>query len=145
MEFKRFLLKEQNNYFGKKIGNVLTGIHELLMGGKEVGARQLIDYSTDIVTQIRKILHTSWPRSNRKYLLLLQKCGVAIMKSIDEKGDLRDTLNSVRAEIEKVLEKLGVPINNLASPEEPSDVEGEELDLQKEVPPQAPQNPIMGQ
>ena len=117
MKFKNFLFKEQDEYFGGKISDVLTGIHELLQGGKQIGERQLIDYSTDIVTQIRKILHTSWSRSSRKYLLVLQKCGVSIMKAIDEKGELREVLNSVSVEVEKILKKLGVTVNNLGSPQ----------------------------
>jgi len=116
MKFKEFLLVEQREYLSEKIGDVLTGVQELLTGGKQIGTRQLVKYSEFIVNQIRKILHSSWPRSEYKYLKKLQKVGVAIMKSIEEQDDLRGTLESSKAEMEKVLEKMGTPINKLAAP-----------------------------
>lgn len=116
MEFKKFLMTEQHDYLSQKVGDVLTGVHELIQGGKQVGARQLVRHSEGIVNQIRKILHTSWPRTEFKFLRKLQKCGVALAKTIEEKGDLRETLNSVRREIEGLSQKLGEPINTLGSP-----------------------------
>jgi hypothetical protein len=117
MRFKKFLLTEQRNYFSHRVGDVLTSVHELIRGGKQIGARQLVRHSQVVVNQIRKILHTSWPKSEYKYLVKLQKCGVALAKCIDEKGDLRETLNGVRHEIERLVEKIGNPINTLAAPE----------------------------
>lgn len=116
MEFKKFLLTEQRDYLSQKVGDVLTAVHELIQGGKQVGARQLVRHSEGIVNQIRKILHSSWPRTEYKFLRKLQKCGVGLAKCIDEKGDLTDTLNSVRHELEQLSQKLGEPINTLGSP-----------------------------
>lgn len=113
MEFKSHLLTEQKKYFADKVGDILTSVLELLEAGKQLGLRQLLIFSQDLVGQIRKVLHTSWTRSELKYLKVLQKCGVAIMKTIDEKGDIKETLNGCRAEIENVLKKLKVPLNDL--------------------------------
>jgi len=113
MEFKNFLLNEQREYLAHKVGDVLTSVHELIQGGKQVGARQLVRHSESIANQIRRILHSSWPKTETKHLKVLQKCGVALMKTIDEKGDLNDTLNSVRGEIEQLTQKIGQPINTL--------------------------------
>lgn len=118
MQFKEYLLLEQKGYLADKIGDVLTGVHELLTGGKQIGARQLLRHAEGLVNQIRKILHSSWPRSEYKYLRILQKCGVGLAKCIEEKGDLRETLNGVREEIEHLTEKIGMPINQLGSPEQ---------------------------
>lgn len=115
MHFKRFILNEQHEYLGHKVGDLLTSVHELVQGGKQVGARQLVKHTEGLVNQIRKILHTSWPRTEYKFLRRLQKCGVALMKCIDEKGDLTETLNSVRAELEDLSHKIGAPINKLGS------------------------------
>lgn len=115
MEFKQFLLTEQKNYLAERIGDLLTGIHELVAGGKQIGTRQLIRHSDNLVNEIRKILHTTWPRSEHKHLKVLQKCGVAIAKCVDERGDLKGVLNSSRNELEKLSQKLGVPVNNLGS------------------------------
>ena len=45
----------------------------------------MVKNAEDIANQIRKILHASWPRSEHKYLKVLQKCGVALMKAIEDK------------------------------------------------------------
>jgi hypothetical protein len=145
MGFKSFLLTEDRNYLAEKIGDILTGVHELVTGGKQIGARQLVRHSEGLVTQIRKILHTNWPKTEFKFLRQLQKCGVALMKTIDEKGDLRDTLNSVRRELEQLSGKMGTPINDLgthkkkqAPPEMPKPPQQPEPQMQspQEMPPQ---------
>lgn len=116
MNFKDFLLTEQKDYFTGRVADILTGVHELLTGGKQIGARQLVTHSEGIANQIRKVLHSNWPKKNNKYLRILQKCGVGLMKTIDEKGDLRETLNSVRHELEQLQQKIGEPVNDLGSP-----------------------------
>lgn len=115
MEFKKFLLTEQKEYFADRVNNVLTAIHDLLAAKKQMGAKQMVKSTETIANQIRKILHTSWPRSEHKYLKVLQKCGVALMKAIDEKGDLPETFNNVRVELEKLSHKLRVPANKLGT------------------------------
>ena len=133
MRFKNFLINEQHEYFSQKVGNILTGVHELVQANKQIGARLLVKHSEDIVNQIRKVLHSSWYKSETKYLKKLQKCGVALAKTIEEKGDLNNTLNSVRHELEQLSHKLGEPINTLASPKPKA---------QKPAPqPQEPQQP----
>jgi hypothetical protein len=126
MEFKKFLLNEQKEYLAHKVGDVLTSVHELIQGGKQVGARQLVRHSEGIANQIRRILHSSWPKTETKHLKVLQKCGGALMKTIDEKGDLNDTLNSVRSEIEGLSQKLGQPINSLGKQKESQPKEQEQ-------------------
>jgi hypothetical protein len=118
MRFKQFLLTEQKEYLGDRINDILTGIHELLQAGKQMGARQQVKNSEEIAGQIRRILHGSWPRSEHKYLKVLQKCGVALMKAIEEKGDLPEVFNGVRAELEKLSGKLRTPVNKLGTGEE---------------------------
>ena len=115
MGFRNFLLNEQHSYLSHRVGDVLTSVHELVRGGKQIGARQLVRHSQGVVNQIRKILHTSWPKTEYKYLRRLQRCGVALAKCIDEKGDLKEVLNSVRHEIEELSDKIGQPINTLGT------------------------------
>ncbi len=115
MKFKQFLLSEQQDYFAHKLGDLLTNVHELLIGGKQIGTRNLVKNTEGLVNQIRKILHSSWPNTYVKYLKRLQRCGVGLMRAIDEKGDLQDVLNSVRFEVEHLSQKLGKPINNLGA------------------------------
>lgn len=132
MEFKKFLLFEEQEYFADRVNNVLTGIHELLSANKQMGAKLMVKSAESIANQIRKILHTSWPRSEHKYLKVLQKCGIALMKAIDDKGDLSETFNNVRAELEKLSHKLGVPVNKLGTNEK------DETKLPESPPPGAP-------
>lgn len=117
MEFKEFLITEQTNYFTDKVNSLLVGVQDLVSSGDQIGERKLMELAENIVGQIRKILHTSWHARYRKHLKRLQKCGVAIMKTIDEKGDLREVLDSCQSEIGKILEKLGEPVNNLGKNE----------------------------
>ncbi len=141
MEFKSFLLTEGHEYLAHRIGDILTSVHELVSAGKQVGTRQLVRQSELIVNQIRKVLHSSWGRGDIKHLKKLQKCGVAIMKSIEEGGELADTLNSVRGEIEKVVEKMGMPINHMGTPDDAGQKAGQSAPPPPQQPPATPQQP----
>ena len=118
MEFKNFLLNEQKDYLADKVNDVLTGVHELLAAKKQMGAKQMVRNAEDVANQIRKIIHASWPRSEHKYLKVLQKCGVALMRAIEDKGDLSEVFNSVRAELEKLSHNLRIPVNKLGTGQE---------------------------
>lgn len=121
MRFKEFLLNEQQAYLGLKVGDILTAAQELRDDAKNMGSRDLTRFSQRIVNQIRRILHSNWPREETKHLKVLQKAGVALMKAIDEKDDLGSTISGVVSVLEKLVASLGVPINKLASSDEPQD------------------------
>jgi hypothetical protein len=117
LEFSQFLLNENKTYLGEKVGDILNAVHDLEEDGLKLGARQLMDFSEKVVSLIRRILHSSWPQSEHKYLKSLQKVGVALSKAIEEKGDLKELIPSVRQELEQLSGKLGTPINTMGSPE----------------------------
>lgn len=117
MNFKDFLIVEQRAYLGQKIGDVLTAAQQLRDDSKHMGTRDLTRFSEKIVNQIRRILHSQWPREEKKHLMSLQKIGVAIMKAIDERDDLPSVISSASASLEELSGKLGVPVHRLASPE----------------------------
>jgi hypothetical protein len=143
MQFKQFLFTEQKEFLNNKISDILTGIHELLQAGKQMGARQMVKNSEEIVGRIRSVLHGNWPRSEHKYLKVLQKCGVALMKAIDEKGDLPEVFNSVRVELERLSGKLRTPVNKLGTTEEEKPEQPEPPPSGQEQAPQpGPQEPI---
>jgi hypothetical protein len=160
MRFKDFLLNEGRAYFGEKVGDILTAVHDLDDGSK-LGARQMVKFYEKLVVLIRRILHTSWPETERKHLKTLQKIGVAIMNSIEQKDDLRELLPSIRQELEDLSGKLGMPINSLGSetkepqqpppeapegqPEAPQGPEGQPEQPAPQQPQQPPQPPQMGQ
>lgn len=121
MRFKEFLLNEQQAYLGLKVGDILTAAQELRDDAKNMGSRDLTRFSQRIVNQIRRILHSNWPREEVKHLKVLQRVAVAIMKAIDEKEDLGSTISGAVSALEKLVSNLGVPINKLASSDEPGD------------------------
>jgi hypothetical protein len=119
MRFKEFLLNETSAYLAQKVGDVLTALQELQEDAANMGARDLTQYSQQIVNQIRRILHSSWPKEEKPHLVQLQKIAVAIMIAIDKKSDLPGTITAATSAMEKVVADLGVPINKLAGTETP--------------------------
>lgn len=145
MQFKQFLLNETRSYLGQKVGDILTAAHELRDDSKNMGSRDLTRFSERIVNQIRRILHSHWPKEEKKHLLTLQKVAVAIMKAIEEKDDLHGTIAGAAAELEKLTADLGVPIHRLgSSPKAQSEQPKGTAEPEKPATQQQPQN-IMDQ
>ena len=115
MRFKHFLLNESQAYLGQKVGDILTAAQELRDDSNNMGTRDLTRFAERIVNQIRRILHSNWPREEKKHLLTLQKVGVALMKAIEDKDDLPGTISGSATTLEKLVAKLGVPIHKLAT------------------------------
>lgn len=113
--FKDFILLENRVYLGSKMGDILTALQELRDDAKSMGSRSLVRYSEKIVNQIRRVLHTHWPKDEIKFLKPLQKIGVAMMKAIEEREGLEEIVSGGAGELEKVLSKMGVPINKIGS------------------------------
>ena len=117
MSFKNFLLNEDTNYLGRKVGDVLTAAEQLQGDMENIGSRHLNRLAEKIVNQIRKILHGSWSQKQHHHLEKVQKIAVAIQKTIDERGDLKEILPSAVAELQNVSNSLGVKVNNIEAPE----------------------------
>jgi hypothetical protein len=143
ISFRDFLLNENKYYLGQRIGDVLTAIQDLQQNGESMGRRQMTANAQRIVDQIRTILHSNWSKKEEKYLTAIQKAGVAIARSIDEKDDLEEILGSVGEELQQVVSKMGVPVNSLATPpeEEPGEGDSQVADSQGEKPQQPKQQP----
>lgn len=137
MRFKHFLLNESQAYLGQKVGDILTAAQELRDESGNMGTRDLTRFSERIVNQIRRILHSNWPREEKKHLATLQKVGVAVMKAIEEKDDLPGTIAGITTLLEKLVANLGVPIHKLAS----TDVAPEEDDTGTDQTPQSQSTP----
>jgi len=122
--FREFLLNENRAYLGQKLGDILNALQDLSDNAQGLGTRQLVTNSENIVNQIRRILHTKWSSDEQPHLKSLQKAGVSIMKSIEEKDDLEGTLIGATKEIEQLMGRLEVPANKLATPEETESPQG---------------------
>lgn len=115
IRFKQFILNESQAYLGQKVGDILTAVQELNDDAPNMGARDLVRFSERIVNQIRRVLHSQWPREDKKHLAVLQKVGVALMKAIEEKDDLTGVISGSSSLLEKLVGDLGVPIHKLAN------------------------------
>ena len=115
--FKSFLINEEKSFLGRKVANVLTPMQELQDDMQNMGARHLTRVAENLVNEIRKILHVHWEQEQQKYLKELQKIAVAIQKTIEDKGDLKEIIPSAIQSMQTLSGKLGVKINNLKGPE----------------------------
>jgi hypothetical protein len=116
-KFGEFLINEEKNYFGGRLSDVLTSLQDIQNDMDNLGTRHLSRLAENIVNQIRKILHSHWnPKYNNK-LKELQKIAVAIQKTIDERGDLKQVLPASVSALEELSGKLGVKVNSLKAPE----------------------------
>ena len=95
----------------------MSVVQDLSQDAGNLGNRALIRSVQGVVNQIRKILHGRWSDNELKYLKVLQKCGVALAKAVDEKEDIPAVVASVANEIQELLNGLEVPINTLGNEE----------------------------
>ena len=135
-KFGVFLLNEERSYLGHRIGDVLSSVQELQDDMPNLGSRHLARLAENVVNQIRKILHTNWNAKYNNKLKELQKIAVAIQKTIDEKGDLKEMIPSAVAALQNLSGKLGVKINNLEAPEVPDEQDIQPQDFQPTQEPQ---------
>lgn len=122
--FKLFLLNEDRSFLGKKVNDILTSIQDVQEDMPNLGARHLKKLAEQIVDEIRKILHSDWKASNIQHLKELQKIGVAIQKTIEDKGDLREIIPTSVQAVQTLASKLGVKVNDLQGP---PDLGGEDV------------------
>lgn len=116
-KFKSYILNEEQSHLGHKVGDVLTAAQDLQGDMENMGQRHLIRLAEQIVNQIRKILHSQWSLKNHAHLKELQKVAVAIQKTIDDKGDLKELLPAAVQTLQDLSGKLGVKVNDLEAPE----------------------------
>ena len=117
LNFKSYLINENKAALGQRFGDVLNQVHDLVQNAQNMGSRLTTKKAETVVNIIRRIIHAPWSEDLHKYLKSLQKCGVAIMRAIEEKDDLPSVLAGVAGELEKMSSKLGTPANNLGSDE----------------------------
>lgn len=124
--FKNFLINESNSYLGHRVNDVLTALQDVQNDMKNLGTRHLSRLIENIVNEIRKILHSQWEVRQHKHLEQLQKVAVALMKTIEDKGDLRDIIPAAVQTLEGIAGKVGVKINDLQAPEMPGEAVSED-------------------
>lgn len=135
--FKNFLINEEQSFLGHRVGDVLTVVQDLESDIDGMGLRQITRISQDIVNQIRKILHSEWSAGQTKYLKELQKIAVSLMKSIEEKDDLKQIIPQLAQNLQQISSKMGQKTNNLKGNQVAASngVNGTQLDMQLTPPP----------
>lgn len=123
--FKWFIINEEKAYLGHRVSDVLTAVHDLEEDLPGMGSRHIQKVAEDIVNQIRRILHGQWSPRFNKDLKELQKVGVALMKAIDEKGDLKTMVPIVAQVLQNLSGKLGIKTNDVQPPEEGGETAGQ--------------------
>lgn len=102
MEFKDYLLQEDRAFLDQRLSDILSAVQDLNDSADNMGVRHLVSNAEKIVKQIRRVIHTHWPEKEESRLKVLQKCGVAIMKAIEEKDDLQSVLKSCQENMEDI-------------------------------------------
>lgn len=102
MRFKQYLLEESDKHLDQRLSDILSAIQDLNDSSENMGARHLVSNAQNIVNQIRRVIHTHWSEREEQRLKTLQKCGVAIMRAIEEKDDLESVLKSCQANLEDI-------------------------------------------
>ena len=136
--FREFVLNENKVYLAKEIGDVLNSSQELSDEVNKIGTRNLVRYGQIIVNKSRGILQGHWGNENRKFLKTLQKCAVALAKSIDENDNIEEVLKSTIEALKKVINKMGIPINAFQITEKPAETETPKDVAAQDI---APENP----
>ena len=121
INFKNFLLNEIEDHFSLRVSTILSAIQELLENSKGMGKRQIVLNCENIVSKIRSILQDKWNEKQKKYVKKLQKCGVAIAKCIDDKGDLLDVLEASLNELQDILSDMGNVVNSIGNSQNDKD------------------------
>jgi len=112
--FKSFLMNENKVYLAQEIGDVLNSVQELNDEVDKIGTRNLVRFSQIVINKCRGILHGHWGDENKKWLTKLQRCAVALAKAIDENDGTQEILKSIQNELQKILNKMGVPFNTIS-------------------------------
>lgn len=102
MQFRQYILEESERQLDQKISDILSAIQDLNDSSENMGARHLVSNSEKIVNQIRRVIHTHWPEREEPKLKVLQKCGAAIMRAIEEKDDLESVMKSCQSNIQNI-------------------------------------------
>jgi hypothetical protein len=115
LNFRKFIVLENLQLFGDKVGNLLKDLQELQENYKDIGMNSTCQTIEKIIADIQPILTGHWDSSNKKYLKGLQKVGVALSKLLEEKDDFDKVLADCVEELKNITTKLNVPINDLGT------------------------------
>ena len=148
-----YLLNEDKSHLGHRVNDILTSMQDLQDDMDNLGTRHFNRLVDELVNEIRKVLHGQWNSQNHGFLGDLQKVAVALKKTLEDKGDMKEIFPAAVQTMQGLAGKLGVKVNDMEAPEMEggSDVSQDDFELtgqgpeQQQDPNQMPQDPMMGQ
>lgn len=120
MRFREFLLKEDRESLAERIGDILSALQNFAPIA-EKRSQASLSAAKNIVAQIRKITRNTDPRDILEQIEKLVDIGVMLSNAVDGKGDktLPQATDIAIAAIRGIVDKLGAPINTIASGDSP--------------------------
>ena len=115
--FSMFLLNEDKAHLGHRVNDILTSMQDLLDDMDNMGTRHFNRLVDELVNEMRKVLHNQWSAQNQKYLEEIQKVAVALKKTLEDKGDLKEIFPAALQTLQGLAGKLGVKVNDMQAPE----------------------------
>lgn len=128
--FEKFLLNENKSHLGQKVNDILTSMQDLQGDIENLGSRHFNRLTDEIVNELRKVLHGDWGSNNQQYLSDIQKVAVALKKTLEDKGDIKEVFPAAVQSMQSLAGKLGVQVNDMEAPEmEGDDVTQDDFEL----------------
>jgi hypothetical protein len=117
ISFKKFMIKENIELLGEKIGSIYSKAKNLQDSFNDIGPKMTAKELQGIISDIQSVIKGHLAVDNKKNMGILQDLGVAISKEIDpknkEKNGMEWLMSLVTDNLEQLSTKLGVPINDL--------------------------------
>ncbi len=115
LNFRRFIVLENLQLLGDKIGTLLKNLQELQENYKDIGMVTTCNTIEVMISDIQSILRGHWDSSSKKHFKELQKVGIALSKLLEEKDDFEKVLTDCVEEVKAIATKLNVPLNDLGN------------------------------
>lgn len=116
MKFSEYeLLTESSLNLASSLSDILDSISRLSEEQPNLKYHSIKKGIDNVTNRIRTILSSKWDEENDIHLKSLQKIGVALAKvASEDKENVIDILNASIEELQKIIDKLGVPSNSLS-------------------------------
>ena len=121
--FSMYLINEDKSHLGHRINDILTSMQDLQDDMDNLGTRHFNRLVDELVNELRKVIHSQWSTQNHKHLEGIQKVAVALKKTLEDKGNMKEIFPAALQTLQSVAGKLGVKVNDMQAPE----MEGEDV------------------
>lgn len=132
LNFRQFILKENDEFLKEKAGDIYGDLQKIQSTMKQIGVDSLVNDIKVVISKCRAIVQGHWLKQQFKFLEALQKAAVALANAIEEKDDVENVVNSAVDLLKtEIMDKISGPINDLG-------IEPDEAPAPDQPPPQTP-------